>query len=71
MRTVLVMSLLQRLQMYFTPPPEEWESDLGAPLAFVMRPMVMEEEEAARGYRARTWKMFLEVATSPQDLRWW
>jgi hypothetical protein len=43
MRTVEVMSLLHTLQIYFTPPPEEPESDLGAPLALVMRPMLEEK----------------------------
>lgn len=41
MRTVEVMSLLQTLQMYFTPPPADEESDFGAPFALVMRPMVV------------------------------
>ena len=41
MRTVDVMSLLQTLQMYLTPPPEEPDSEeRGADLAFVMRPML-------------------------------
>lgn len=39
MRTVEVMSLLQTLQMYLTPPPEP-ESARGADLALVMRPML-------------------------------
>lgn len=43
MRTVEVMSLLQTLQMYLTPPPDEAESDLGAPFALVMRPILAGE----------------------------
>jgi hypothetical protein len=36
------------LQMYFTPPPDDAESDLGAPLALVMRPILEEEMRGVR-----------------------
>lgn len=39
MRTVEVMSLLQMLQIYFTPPPDEDSDARGAPLALVIRPI--------------------------------
>jgi hypothetical protein len=53
MRTVAVMSLLQTLQMYLTPPPEALASVRGADLALVMRPMFTEVVACERRYESQ------------------